>query len=138
MALPSLKIRADSAGTPVRPSERGDNAHRLAIHGVLLSVVLNTIGQFLFKAAAVRADASPFGLFLDGRTWLALAVYALSAITWLWVLSRAQLSLAYPILSITFPLVVALSALFFSEPVSAMRWIGIGAIVLGVSFLSRT
>lgn len=138
MAMPSLKIRLNRLNE-ARPAVLPGAGVRLGpIQGVLLSVVLNTIGQFLFKAAAVRSDSSTLGLFLDGRTWLALVIYGFSAVIWLWVLSRAQLSLAYPILSITFPLVVALSALFFGEPVSAVRWVGIGAIVIGVSFLSRT
>jgi drug/metabolite transporter (DMT)-like permease len=106
---------------------------------VLVSVALNAIGQILFKVArSAQPDASVFSLFVHFETWAAFIVYGISAVCWLWVLSRAQLSLAYPILSLTFPIVVGLSALLFSESISAVRWAGVGVIVLGVSLLPRT
>jgi drug/metabolite transporter (DMT)-like permease len=106
---------------------------------VLVSVALNAIGQILFKAArTAQPGASLFPLFFRVETWAAFVIYGLSAICWLWVLSRARLSIAYPLLSLTFPIVVGLSALLFSESIAAMRWIGVGVIVTGVSLLART
>ena len=107
--------------------------------GVLFSVVLNATGQLLFKAArSAQPDASVLRLFLHPETWCGLLIYGLSAICWLWVLARTQLSLAYPILSLTFPIVLGLSAFFFAEVISPMRWAGVGIIVIGVSLLART
>lgn len=107
--------------------------------GVMLSVVLNATGQLLFKAArSAHPEAALTTLFLYPETWLGFMVYGLSAVVWLWVLTKAQLSYAYPILALTFPLVVALSAFFFAESVSVLRWIGVGVIVVGVSLLART
>lgn len=137
MALPSWKIRSSS--TESRPASVPDvRLRRVVIQAVFLSVILNTIGQFLFKTAAVQSDASPFGLFQESRTWIALFVYAASAVTWLWVLARAQLSFVYPILSVSYPLVVGLSVILFGEPVSIIRWIGVAGIVIGVSLLAKT
>jgi drug/metabolite transporter (DMT)-like permease len=114
-------------------------AQRIALLGVLLSVVLNSVGQILFKTArAAQPDASLMEIFLRFETWLAFGIYGLSAICWLWVLARVQLSLAYPILALTFPIVVGLSAFFFGETISLMRWGGVAAIVIGVSLLART
>ncbi len=108
--------------------------------GVLLLVIgLNAAGQILFKAArAAQPDAPLLSLFLQPETWVAFIIYGLSAISWLWVLSRVQLSLVYPMLSLTFPIVVALSAVLFSEAILPMRWAGVGVIVFGVSLLART
>lgn len=138
MALPSWKLRSNSTRES-RPDAIPDaNLRRAVIQAVFLSVILNTIGQFLFKTAAVQSDASLFGLFQESRTWIALLVYAASAVTWLWVLARAQLSFVYPILSVSFPLVVGLSVILFGEPVSIIRWIGVAGIVVGVSLLTKT
>jgi drug/metabolite transporter (DMT)-like permease len=115
------------------------NPRWTVLGGVLLSVVLNATGQLLFKAARVaQPDASVLHLFLHPETWYGFLIYGLSAICWLWVLARAQLSLAYPILSLTFPIVLGLSALFFAEVISPLRWAGVGVIVFGVSLLART
>ncbi len=113
--------------------------HPGVLRWVLLCVVLNAAGQILFKAVRnLQPDSSVLSLFFYLETWGAFVIYGLSAICWLWVLSRAHLSFAYPILSLTFPLVVGLSALFFSESISFTRWAGVGFIVLGVSLLART
>lgn len=106
---------------------------------LFLSVLLNAGGQIFFKAArAVNSEASLVELFFYLQTWLGLFLYGFSAICWLWVLSRAYLSYAYPILALSFPIVVALSALIFGEVISALRWAGVILIVLGVSLLART
>jgi drug/metabolite transporter (DMT)-like permease len=112
---------------------------RAALAVVLVSVALNAMGQLLFKAArAAQPEAPLLALFTEPLTWIGFIVYGLSAVCWLWVLSRVQLSLAYPCLSLTFPIVVACSAALFGESVSLERWAGVGVIVLGVSLLART
>lgn len=115
------------------------NSQRVALWGVLLSVVLNAAGQILFKAARIaQPDASLFALFLHPETWAGFIVYGLSAICWLWVLSRTHLSFAYPILALTFPIVAGLSVVFFSESITVVRWVGVVVIMVGVSLLART
>lgn len=127
-------LSAAVTGRRKRSSNRRD-----AFLGVLLSVALNATGQILFKSARLgHSDASLLALFLRAETWLGLVLYGLSALCWLWVLSRAPLSFAYPILALSFPIVVALSNVLFSESISPLRWAGVGMIVLGVSLLART
>ncbi len=77
-------------------------------------------------------------VFFYYQTWIGIVLYGLSALCWLWVLARAHLSFAYPILALTFPIVVGLSAVFFGESVPLIRWIGVSVIVMGVSLLART
>ena len=115
------------------------NLQKTALWGVLLVVVLNAAGQILFKAARVAMPEAPIlSLFFQLETWAAFFIYGLSAICWLWILSRAQLSLTYPMLALSFPIVVGLSAVLFSESIFPMRWAGVGIIVVGVSLLART
>lgn len=115
------------------------NPRRSILAGVLFSVALNAVGQLMFKAArTAQPDASVLRLFLHLETWIGLCIYGLSAVCWLWVLARTPLSLAYPILSLTFPIVLMLSVLLFAEAISPLRWAGVGVIVVGVSLLART
>jgi undecaprenyl phosphate-alpha-L-ara4N flippase subunit ArnF len=112
---------------------------KMVVAGVIFSALLNASGQILFKAArAAQAEASLLSLLTTPATWAGLAVYGFSAVCWLWVLSRAPLSFAYPILSLTFPIVVGASAILFSELILPVRWLGVGMIVLGVSLLAKT
>jgi drug/metabolite transporter (DMT)-like permease len=115
------------------------NARRVVLGGVVFSALLNATGQIFFKAArAAHSGASLFSLFTHIETWAGLVVYGLSSVCWLWVLSRAPLSFAYPILSLTFPIVVGASAILFSELIPPLRWVGVGMIMVGVSLLART
>lgn len=115
------------------------HSQRAVLWGVLICVALNAGSQVLFKAVrAAHPDAAMFSLFLQLGIWAGFILCGLSAMCWLWVLSRAQLSFAYPMLSLTFPIVVALSVVLFSEAIVPMRWAGVGVIVIGVSLLART
>ena len=113
------------------------NRTKLAV--LFLSVVFNAGGQLLFKQARIATpDASLIELFLEIYIWMGLALYGLSSVSWLWVLSRVQLSFAYPVLALSFPLVVGLSAVLFGEMVTPTQWAGVGLVIVGVSFMSRT
>lgn len=110
-----------------------------ALKILFMSIILNAIGQILFKTArAGQPDASLISVFLRPEIWIGILFYGLSALCWLHVLARTQLSYAYPILALTFPIIVALSSVLFAEPVSLVRWLGVGVIMIGVSLLART
>lgn len=81
-----------------------------------------------FAKGVVTTPLVVFGLFL----------YALSAGIWLVVLSRVELSFAYPMVGLSYVLVVLLSAVFLGEHVSAVRWLGALVILAGVVLISRT
>jgi drug/metabolite transporter (DMT)-like permease len=115
------------------------DSKQITLYAILLSVVLNASGQLLFKAARfAQPDASMLALFLRVETWAGFVTYGLSSIAWLWVLSRAQLSYAYPTLALTFPVVVGLSAVLFAESISMMRLLGVTMIIIGVATLARS
>jgi drug/metabolite transporter (DMT)-like permease len=64
--------------------------------------------------------------------------YAVSAALWLIVLTRADLSYAYPLLSMGYVIVVLLSRVFFHEVVTPTRILGTIVVCLGVFLISRT
>jgi len=120
-------------------ADRAGSVQQSAVRWVFLSVALNAVGQVLLKVAgSSNAGASFLSLFLHVEIWFALAVYGASAACWLWVLSRVDLSMAYPLLAMTFPVVAGLSVVFFSEPVTVVRWMGVALIVAGVWLLKRS
>lgn len=113
---------------------------------VFVNVFLGVIGQFLIKKGMnligdtvsgnttvffFKAFTSPF--VLGGLTF-----YVVSLLIWLVVLSKVNLSLAYPLISISYVLVLLVSWLFLNEAIPAVRWIGVGLIIAGVFFISRT
>ena len=110
---------------------------------IVLSIGLAVCGQLSMKAGMNKvgeikaADFSePFELI--GRVlrsaWAVIGVvlYAISAVFWLIVLSRVDLSVAYPLVAAGYVVVVFYSWLVFNESVRWFSWIGLGLIVIGV------
>lgn len=67
-------------------------------------------------------------------SWAVIGVllYAISALFWLVVLSRINLSVAYPMVAVGYVVVVFYSWLVFKEPVKWISWVGLALIVAGV------
>ena len=62
--------------------------------------------------------------------------YALSLILWMIVLSKVNVSLAYPFSSIGFIITTFLAYLIFKEPLTVQKILGISIICLGVVILT--
>ncbi len=109
---------------------------------ILIAVVLGTIGQLCFKAgtqgAKVSFDLSIIRFFLTPYIALGLSCYACSTAVFLKVLTQEALSYVYPMISLTYPLVLLFSAWIFKEPVPLIRWLGVFFIMVGVVFVART
>ena len=64
--------------------------------------------------------------------------YVASVSVWLLVLSRIDVGLAYPSMSLGYVATAIAAYFLFNEPLSAMRVAGIFVIMLGVFVISRT
>ena len=64
--------------------------------------------------------------------YLALILYGAATLLWIWILSRVNLSLAYPWVAVGMVIVPLLGWLIFGERVGPMFWLGVAFIVLGV------
>jgi len=63
---------------------------------------------------------------------LALILYAAATLLWIWILSRVNLSLAYPWVAVGMVIVPLLGWLVFGERVGSIFWLGVAFIVIGV------
>ncbi|MDI6689730.1 MAG: EamA family transporter [Actinomycetota bacterium] len=69
---------------------------------------------------------------------LGLFLYVIAASIWLVVLSRVDLSFAYPMLGLSYVMVLIISSIFLRENVTALRWLGTFVICFGVFLITRT
>lgn len=69
--------------------------------------------------------------------WLLLAclLLALGLLAWLGVLRRLPVSLAYPMLSLNFVLIVLAAHFVFHEATPRRHWYGVAAVAIGVLLL---
>ena len=115
---------------------------------ILLGVLLNAGAQLLLKAGTntvgrfefTLANAMPMGMKLASQPpiLIGIACYVVSVVVWILALSRVQVSIAYPMLSIGYVVNALLAWMLFGEDLNAQRWIGIGFIVIGVYLVARS
>ena len=82
--------------------------------------------------ADIRKLENWYHLLTNGYVLLSIVFFVLSAITWIITLTKIDLSLAYPAVSISFIIVALASYHLFHEAISLQRWFGIGIVIVGV------
>jgi multidrug transporter EmrE-like cation transporter len=115
---------------------------------VLTGVLLNAVAQLLLKAGAgtiADLELKPGNaLAIAGRVIFNLPIiaglgcYAISVVVWILALSRVEVSVAYPMLSVGYVLNAFAAWWLFGESLNAMRIGGIGIIILGVWLVARS
>jgi multidrug transporter EmrE-like cation transporter len=116
---------------------------------ILTGVGLNAAAQLLLKVAtrplahfvnfnlevllasiAVLLKSLPF--------WAGMFCYGASVCVWLAALSKAPVSVAYPMLSLGYIVVAGISVLWLGETLSPAKILGIALICVGVVLVSRS
>jgi multidrug transporter EmrE-like cation transporter len=115
---------------------------------ILTGVLLNATAQLLLKAGARALSGLPItfadaGLLLEraalsGPILAGLLCYAVSVAVWILALTRVEVSVAYPMLSIGYVVNAVAAWALFSEQLSAQRLAGIGVIILGCWLVARS
>lgn len=107
-----------------------------ALAQLLLKAGTNTVGEFEFSAANVV----PIGtrLALEPHILGGIGCYVVSVVVWIMALSRVEVSIAYPMLSIGYVLNALAAWYWFGEALSTMRLTGIAVIIVGVYLVARS
>ena len=103
---------------------------------LLLKAGTNAIGRFAFSLE----NAVPVGLqlALEPRILAGTGCYVLSLVLWVMALSRTEVSVMYPMVSLGFALNALLAWWLLGEALSAQRLAGIAVIMLGVWLVARS
>lgn len=115
---------------------------------LLLGVLLNAAAQLLIKAGSERistlsfswANVMPmsFQLMTSPYIILGLIFYVVSVVIWICVLSRVEVSIAYPMLSLGYVVNAIAAYYLFGEMMTASRIAGISLILVGVYLVARS
>ena len=113
---------------------------------LITSVVFATAGQITLKSAMNRvgrigtaqvtaAADTALRMAREPLLWIGLALFGISALFWLVVLSHVPLSLAYPVVGISYIFVVIFSRLVLHEHIPTLRWIGALVVAMGIALI---
>ena len=114
-----------------------------AVPWILGTVALVVAGQILLKLGMLRVGAidrerlrAPSALLRavvrQPAVVIGVVAYGLSGLLWLYVLSRSDLSFAFPFLSIAYAGVTAAATILLKERFSARQWFGLVLVITGV------
>ena len=96
----------------------------------------NAVGHFEFSTT----NLVPIGtrLALEPHILGGLTCYVISVVVWIMALSRVEVSIAYPMLSIGYVLNALAAWYWFGEALTTMRMTGIVVIIVGVYLVARS
>lgn len=104
---------------------------------LLLCTVLIAVAQLTLKMGVSRLEPSVSGFFNDAPLIIGAVLYLLTALFFVHVLKKIELSIAYPIMSLSFVWVAILSIIFLKESLGLFGWLGIILVMAGVSAIGR-
>jgi drug/metabolite transporter (DMT)-like permease len=116
-------------------------ARALADRSVLLVFCCTLIGaaaQIFFKLGAnAIARPTPIQILTNPPLLFGYCLYGIGTILLVLALRKGQLSILYPIISLTYVWVALLSMLIFKETLNIYKAIGLAIVVAGVAVLGR-
>lgn len=109
---------------------------------LITASALTVVGEVLLKLGmnAVTAQVGAFSLdprvlwttFTDWRVILGFALVFGGALFWLGVISRVNLSFAYPLLALNYVIILIPSRYFLGETITPAKIVGAVIVVIGV------
>lgn len=126
-----------------QPSPLARNIAMLPVLVLLITAsALTVVGEVLLKLGmnAVTAQVGAFSLdprilwatFTDWRVILGFALVFGGALFWLGVISRVNLSFAYPLLALNYVIILIPARYFLNEAVTPTKVLGAVIVVVGV------
>ena len=114
---------------------------------IALTILFTVYGQLILKWQVNLAGAPPedvsgrlsyvVALLLNPWVLTGLASAFVASLAWMGAMTKFPLSHAYPFMSINFALVLVFAGLFFQEPISISKVIGIALIAVGIAVGSQ-
>jgi drug/metabolite transporter (DMT)-like permease len=69
--------------------------------------------------------------------WLCFFSMGIAGVIWFYVIKNFKLSIAYPMVSISYIFMLIAADLILKEPISIIRWLGVLVIIFGIFLITR-
>jgi len=114
---------------------------------IFVSIFLAVVGQLLLKIGMLRIGKFSFNvstlvpqyikILLNPFVIAGLVGFFISMLIWLYVLSRMELSFAYPFVALNYVLILFGSYFLFRETITPLKIVGVVVIIIGVYLVAR-
>jgi drug/metabolite transporter (DMT)-like permease len=103
----------------------------LMLSQVFLKLAVTQFGPFQFTFAYIKSVLGNIHLIISG-----IAIAGAFSL-WVYILKHYPFSIAYPLGSLSYVFGLIAAVYIFNEHVSAMRWMGVCIIVVGIYFVTK-
>ena len=101
---------------------------------VFAASIIGSFGAVFLKMGAARLDGSVLS-FVNSRLVLGVTLFLGSSVFYAFGIKGGELSVLYPMVSLGYIWTLLWSRLFFNEPFTRNKFLGLGLILLGVFFV---
>jgi drug/metabolite transporter (DMT)-like permease len=101
-----------------------------------LSAFIGSIGQLEFKRGADNLQFDIKLLLTNYHLIIAVAVYCVSTVLYVYALNKENLSILYPIIATSYIWTLMFSKIFLKEQITLTGWAGVFFILLGVTLIA--
>jgi drug/metabolite transporter (DMT)-like permease len=101
-----------------------------------LSAFIGSIGQLEFKRGADNLQFDIKLLLTNHHLIIAIAVYCVSTVLYVYALNKENLSVLYPVVATSYIWTLMFSKIFLKEQVGLTSWAGVFFILLGVTLIA--
>lgn len=115
---------------------------KILIYAVSQSVLLAG-GQVFLKFALMRMPDFEwtrsfwFGLLTNWQFAVCGLLFGFASLLWMYIIKVFPLSMAYPMISLSYVFGMFAAMLFFHEEVSVMKWMGVLCIIVGCFLIAK-
>jgi drug/metabolite transporter (DMT)-like permease len=102
----------------------------------LIASIASAVGSLFLKKSAAKFKINIKKLLKNNNLIIGVLLYLITTILCIYALSMEDLSILYPVLSLSYVWVALLSIKFLREKMNFYKWLGIGLIIVGVIFIT--
>ena len=133
-----LDLRSVAITTRVPDQKSFHFSSRQSVALVFLCTLFGAAAQILIKSGANGlASASPLEMITNAPLVIGYSLYGISTVLLVLALRDGELSILYPVISLTYVWVTLLSLVWFKESANLYKLLGIAVVVVGVAVLGK-
>jgi len=103
---------------------------------ILFCVLAETAREVCFKQSA--SESSPLSALAKPITWLGILLWAVELFAWTAVLEHVPLTIAFPLMALSYVVIVFAGAVVFKENINLRHAAGVFLVTVGVACVGVT
>jgi drug/metabolite transporter (DMT)-like permease len=106
-----------------------------AVGLVFLAVIVGSFGPIFLKRSSKTFSLNPFKILKNYNLMIGVLFYAFGSVCFIPALKGGELSVLYPIVSLSYIFVAIYSRILLKEKMNVYKLLGIMAILIGISLI---